>query len=377
MFSIQNFNNLIKHNSLLEYNKSINSIYLFNILLIIIVYKEAFMSAERNKGSSIIVFPQEYVVFDLETTGLDPNYDNVIEIGAIKYKNGKEVDRYQSLIQPYDFDIAFEDDQDYAIRNGEKVLYVADYITKLTGITNKMLENAPTFNKVADDILSFFGNAIVFGYNVNFDINFLYDAIKQFNNSDFQNDYVDVMRLARKVHHNLNHHRLKDMVAFYNIVNEQSHRALGDAKATQDVFEHLYKDAINLYGDEEGIIASFKKHSHGKNYNLQEILKNAESSLHNADNPIFNKNVCITGKLEKFPRKDALQIIANIGGIPQDSVTKETNYLVLGNLDLARGIKDGKSSKQKKAERLVLAGKDIEIISENAFYDFISDFLKE
>ena len=335
------------------------------------------MSVIRNKGNNTVKFPKDYIVFDLETTGLDPEYDSIIEIGAIKYKEGKEVGRYQTLVQPDDFYEALDDDEDYAIRDGKKVLYIGEFITKLTGITNKMLECAPTFDKVVDEVMSFFGDEFILGYNVNFDINFLYDAIKKYHNRDFQNDYFDVMRLARKVHRNLNHHRLKDMVVLYGITNERSHRALEDAKATHDIYKYLYKDAIDQFGDEKCILLSFNKKSHGKSYDIQEIIKNADSSLYNEDNPIFGKNVCITGKLEKFARKDALQIIANIGGKPQDSVTKDTNYLVLGNLDLVKSIKGGKSSKQKKAEKYILDGKDIDIISENAFYDCISDFLKD
>ena len=72
-----------------------------------------------------------------------------------------------------------------------------------------------------------------------------------------------------------------------------------------------------------------------------------------------------------------MQIIANLGGINADSVTKKTDFLILGNNDLWKLIKDGKSSKQKKAEKLILKGKDLKIISENVFYDIINDFLSE
>ena len=70
-------------------------------------------------------------------------------------------------------------------------------------------------------------------------------------------------------------------------------------------------------------------------------------------------------------RKDAMQIVADIGGINQDNVTAETNYLILGNNDYCSTIKDGKSIKQKKAEKLKLKGNDIDILPENVFYDMI------
>lgn len=89
--------------------------------------------------------------------------------------------------------------------------------------------------------------------------------------------------------------------------------------------------------------------------------------------PLFGKLCVFTGTLEKMARKDAMQIVVDFGGQVGNSVTKKTNYLILGNNDYCSSIKDGKSSKQKKAELLKLAGNDIEIISENVFYDMISE----
>jgi DNA polymerase-3 subunit epsilon len=70
-------------------------------------------------------------------------------------------------------------------------------------------------------------------------------------------------------------------------------------------------------------------------------------------------------------RKEAMQLVVDLGGICGDSVTKKTNYLILGNNDFCTSIKDGKSAKQKKAESLALSGNDIKIISENVFYDLV------
>jgi len=68
-----------------------------------------------------------------------------------------------------------------------------------------------------------------------------------------------------------------------------------------------------------------------------------------------------------------MQLVADFGGINEDTVTKQTNFLVLGNNDYCSTIKDGKSTKQKKAEAYKLKGSDIEIISENVFYDMINN----
>lgn len=88
--------------------------------------------------------------------------------------------------------------------------------------------------------------------------------------------------------------------------------------------------------------------------------------------PFFQKTCVFTGALEKITRKEAMQIIVNTGGFIANSVTKKTNFLILGNNSYCPTIKDGKSTKQKKAEKLKLDGQDIEIISENVFYDLIN-----
>ena len=73
-----------------------------------------------------------------------------------------------------------------------------------------------------------------------------------------------------------------------------------------------------------------------------------------------------------MPRKDAMQLVVDLRGIVANSVTKKTNYLILGNNDYCTQIKDGKSNKQKKAEKLKLSGQDIEVISENTFYEMLN-----
>ncbi|EJD4619664.1 BRCT domain-containing protein [Campylobacter jejuni] len=87
--------------------------------------------------------------------------------------------------------------------------------------------------------------------------------------------------------------------------------------------------------------------------------------------PLYNQNCVITGILGRFTRSQAMQIIADLGGINQDSVTKKTNILILGDNDYRAMIKGGISNKLKRARELILKGQDLKIISENVFYDMI------
>ncbi len=108
-----------------------------------------------------------------------------------------------------------------------------------------------------------------------------------------------------------------------------------------------------------------------KNYTYKDI--SATTDIFDNGHLAYGKTFVFTGTLEKMPRREAMQLVVNLGGICGDGVNKNTNYLVLGNNDYCTTIKDGKSSKHKKAEQLLLAGNNIEIISENVFYEMIID----
>lgn len=131
------------------------------------------------------------------------------------------------------------------------------------------------------------------------------------------------------------------------------------------IFEKLQSDILSSGQSLDGFKAST-----GRN-----VLRAKDISTENASfdtsHPLFGKVCVFTGALEKMARKDAMQLVVDLGGSVGDSVTKKTNYLILGNNDFCQSIKDGKSNKQKKAEALILKGHDIEILSENVFYDLV------
>lgn len=93
---------------------------------------QSIKTVRDRKGKSSILFPTDYVVVDIETTGLSPQYDEIIEIAAIKYRAGVKVDQFTTLVKPE--------------------CEIDEYITELTGITNEMVATAP---KVADCIADF------------------------------------------------------------------------------------------------------------------------------------------------------------------------------------------------------------------------------
>lgn len=297
------------------------------------------------KGKSLTHFANDYTIIDLETTGLSPQHDDIIEIAAIKVIDNKIVKTYQQLVNP-----GYEIDK---------------YITELTGITNEMLSSAPKFENVINEILDFISNDIIVGHNVNFDINFLYDNILMYKNKSLSNDYIDTMRFARKLCKELNHHRLIDLTQHFNIDVQEYHRALSDCKSTYLIYNELKKIALVQFNNLDEFFKSFNYQ-----YSKKDII--ATVNEFDVTHPLFNKKCIFTGKLEKMTRKEAEQIVVNYGGILESStVTKETNYLIMGNNDYCPTIKDGKSNKQKTAEKYILQGCDLQILTEETFYDLI------
>ena len=313
----------------------------------------------KEKGKSLLAFPQKYVCLDLETTGLSPQYDEIIEICAIKIDSGKEIERFQTLVKP-------ENEID-------------EYISELTGITNELVADAPHIKDVLPSLIDFLSDWVIVGHNVNFDINFVYDNCLEYMNSYFKNDFVDTMRLSRKVVPALKHHRLEDLVKYFNIEIEGAHRAAYDCAATICCLEKLKAVAVDTYGDVESALYEFTKGHKQKKYKPSDDLRklSVTADYIDTDNPFYEKNVVFTGTLEKMVRKDAAQLVVNLGGFAQNNVTKTTDYLVLGNNDYCNTIKDGKSNKQKKAENLILSGSDLKIIPENVFYDIISEWIRD
>ncbi len=294
-----------------------------------------------HKGKSLISLPSNFTLIDLETTGLSAEYDEIIEMSALRVRDFKVVDEFSSLVQPAE--------------------EIDDFIEELTGITNEMLKHAKTIFSVMPEFLSFIGNDIVVGHNVNFDINFIYDKSSYFR--DFSNDFVDTMRLSRILRKDERHHRLSDVCKRYNISNSNAHRALSDCYTTFECYEHIRDEINERFENIDNFIKSNRKVHFKANDIVADESKKDETSL------LYEKVCVFTGVLEKMTRKEAMQIVADIGGFVADSVTKKTNFLILGNNDYCKAIKDGKSLKQKKAEKLKLSGQDIEVISEDVFYD--------
>lgn len=292
-------------------------------------------NTRNNKGKSLLnIDVSDYTIIDIETTGLDSTFDEIIELAALKIRNNQIVDRFQTFVKP-------ENEID-------------EFITELTGITNEMVKDAPQINEIINSYYKFLSDDIIIGHNVNFDINFLYDI------SEISNDFIDTLRIARRCVTDIKNHKLNTLTNYFKINNVDEHRALIDCNITYELFLNLKKIAQ----ENPELLKE-------KNHKLKASDIQTTVDFINEDNPFFGKEVVFTGTLERFQRKDAMQIVANLGGINKDRVSKKTNYLVLGNYDYSAQLKNEKSSKRKQAEKYILDGMDIDIISEKVFYEMI------
>lgn len=167
----------------------------------------------------------DYTVLDLETTGLNPKKDRIIEIGAARIRNGEIVDQYATLVNP------------------ERIL--SDITTEITGIEQEQLEKAPVIQQILPEILDFIGHDILLGHSILFDFAFMKRAAVNAGFS-FVHEGIDTLKIARKYMAELDSRTLGFLCEHFKI-SLDAHRALNDATATH----FLYRKLCENY-EEEG-----------------------------------------------------------------------------------------------------------------------------
>lgn len=184
----------------------------------------------QNKGKRLAKYIPDYIVFDLETTGVNVRSDDIIEISAVKVRKGTIADTYQTLVNP-----------------GRSIPYES---TRLHGITDAMVADAPELKPALTEFFAFIGNDVLVGHNIqSFDLNFIYSAAEELFGAAIKNNYIDTLYLSRSCLPNLAHHRLSDIAAYFGISGEGAHRALNDCIMNQKCFEELGKLQAELVLD--------------------------------------------------------------------------------------------------------------------------------
>ncbi len=175
------------------------------------------------EGKQLYKYTADYVLFDLETTGISCNTDEVIEISALKVRNGRIADEFSELVNP-----------------GMPIPYAA---SRVNNITDRMVKDAPHFNEVLEQFVDFAGDDVLVGHNIcTFDMKFIYRDCERYFGKTLSNDYIDTLRLAKVIFPDWKHRRLSDLAEYYGISTDGAHRALADCKMNQQVFEHMGKE---------------------------------------------------------------------------------------------------------------------------------------
>lgn len=160
---------------------------------------------------------KHYIIVDIETTGLSKERHHITEIAAVQFDGEKIIKKFQTLINPQ--------------------TPIPWFITHLTGITNDMVQDAPTIEQALPDFFDFLGDHILVAHNATFDYGFLnHNGIYHLNTS-IKNHTLCTRKLANRLLPELPSKRLECLCQYFNITNERAHRAMGDVMATVKIFK--------------------------------------------------------------------------------------------------------------------------------------------
>ena len=227
-----------------------------------------------------------FIALDIEATGISPNKSRIIEIGAIKVVDGVEVDTFSSLINP--------------------CIPISEEITKLTGITEEMVRKAPYTKDVLKEFLDFIEDYPWLGHSINSDYGYIKAALYQNDMLDrgFVKYGYDTLAMAKKLLPNLSSKSLKNLCKYYNIINENEHRALSDVNATIKLF---YKLQDSFYKDKK---ESFKKSL--LTYKIKKIQNITNWQKNYLNDLLKYHKIIFSGRIDELTMSEASKIIDKI-----------------------------------------------------------------
>lgn len=298
--------------------------------------------------NQLLAFPHDYVIIDIEMTGLDPSKDSIIEIAGLRIINDQIESTFSSLVKPEKYTLKEE-------------------ITALTGITEELLSTAPAFGDIQEDLSAFIDDLPLVGHNILIDIQFLNKTMSEHGCSVFANDYVDTLPLSQKLFPEFIHHRLTDMALYYGIATQGAHRALQDCYITKECFDKMRDTMERSFPSEKAFTESFT--TTGKRLKAEHIQ--LLSPVQEADCFLEGKIFVFTGILKTMSRREAMLRVASLGGINEDKLTTKAHYLIVGEKEADIVDNENLSGKEKKALRYMAEGYPIQILAEREFCELI------
>lgn len=203
------------------------------------------------------MFINDYVTIDLETTGLSPKYEKIIELGAAKIRDGRIIDTFSQFVNP-----------------GKNL---SERIVNLTGIKESDILAAPYIEEILEKFLEFLGDDVLLGHNIMFDFSFIKKAaVNQKLNIEKQG--IDTLKISRRFLTDLESRKLEFLCKHYDIELE-AHRALNDAIATHKLYQHLISDFYEKENDlflPQKLIYTVKKEGPITKKQIEQIIRLAE-----------------------------------------------------------------------------------------------------
>lgn len=270
---------------------------------------------------------QDFIVFDIETTGLSSKNEMITEIGAVRIRNGSIVDTFSALINPQK--------------------QISMFIVELTGITNEMVSNEPTIDIVLPKFLEFVGDTALVAHNAKFDIGFIKEQSNRLN-LEFDPVVLDTLTLSKLLVEEVKRFNLKRLCKFFNISLKGHHRAVNDATATAHLFFKLIKRIKDL---------EINNMDELNNYSKENMAIGRLDSYHII---IFAKNLVGLKDLYQIISASNIKYYSGKPLIPKTLLASKRENLLIGSAceagQLYKAILNNKSPK--------------EIIDIGSFYDY-------
>ncbi len=240
----------------------------------------------------------EFIIFDIETTGLSPKTCGITQIGALKFKNGEIIARFDTFVNPE--------------------MPIPENITELTGITDAMVKDAPCEADAVKAFLEFSGESVLVAHNANFDISFI-RRVALDNEIPFENAYLDTVALSRYINNELKKHTLDTLAKYYKLGEFDHHKADADTEMLAKIFECMIRKlAVNgVYGLNE-MNAAMAHNSDPKRLSYYHVV-------------ILVKNLTGLKNLYKLVSRSYIDFFYKHPRIPKTLLTEYREGLIIGS----------------------------------------------
>jgi len=275
---------------------------------------------------------KDYVVLDLETTGLDRQGDKIIEIAMIKFKDNEVSFSTETLINPG--------------------IHIPESASRVNHIYDEDVKNAPKIEDVIEAVNEFIEDLPIVAHNASFDVSFL---AREMSNAGISRklEYVDTISLCRKVL-NLKSNSLDAVSKHLQLSREETHRAMSDSVATAEILQYCLNKQISEHEERQA--------------RKKEEKARMEEWRHKsyAASPLLDVGIAFTGEFS-VSREDMEKAAKKVGALVKTSISRKVNYLVLG--DISNYINGSK--KFEDANTYQKNGHNIKIISEIEFFGIV------